>query len=154
MRLRPQSGASSGSGAAALLVLVRALEPRAGQSQECEEPERGDDMRKLNTKWCVPGGLDPRHRCAGSHLAPLRWPGPTRAANKQTTLRNPSGEWIDEWAEGGAVIGEPSLSLGGSVSLTLVARERKRRDSNRGLEISAQRGEDVPESGCYLGSPP
>ena len=148
MRLRPQSGASSGSGAAALLDLTRWREPRVGHNQECEESEFGDDMRKLKTKWSAPGGLEPHRGCAGSHVAPLRWPGRKRAAKKRTTLRDLSGEWIGEWAEGGAVIGEPSLSLGGSVSLTLVARERKRRDSNRGLEISAQRGEDVPESGC------
>ena len=93
-------------------------------------------MRKLNTKWSVPRGPDPHRGRAGSQLAPLRWPGRNRAANKQTTLRDLSREWIGEWAEGGAVIGEPSLSLGGSVSLTLVARERKRRDSNRGLVIT------------------
>jgi hypothetical protein len=46
------------------------------------------------------------------------------------------GEWIDEWVGGGPVIGEPSMTLGGSVELTLVARERKRRDSNRGLVIT------------------
>ncbi len=94
-------------------------------------------MRKLKTKWSAPPGLDPRRGRAGSPLAPLRWPGHNRAAKKQTTLRNLSQEWIGEWAEGGAVIGEPSLSLGGSVSsLTLVPRERKRRDSNRGLVIT------------------
>ena len=93
-------------------------------------------MRKLKTKWSAPGGLEPHRGCAGSHVAPLRWPGRKRAAKKRTTLRDLSGEWIGEWAEGGAVIGEPSLSLGGSVSLTLVARERKRRDSNRGLVIT------------------
>ena len=93
-------------------------------------------MRKLKIKWNARGGLDPHGCCAGSHLAPLRWPGRKRAAKKQTTLRDLSREWIGEWAEGGAVIGEPSFSLGGSVSLTLVARERKRRDSNRGLVIT------------------
>ena len=95
------------------------------------------NVRKLKTKWSAPGGLDPHRRCAGSRFAPLRWPGRKRAANKQTTLRDLSREWIGEWAEGGAVIGEPSLSLGGSdSSLTLVPRERKRRDSNRGLVIT------------------
>jgi len=93
-------------------------------------------VRKLKTEWSAPGGLDPQGGGTGSHLAPLRWPGRKRAAKKQTTLRDLSREWIGEWAEGGAVIGEPSLSLGGSVSLTLVPRERKRRDSNRGLVIT------------------
>ena len=93
-------------------------------------------MRTLKTKWSAPGGRDPHRGGTGAHVAPLRWPGRNRAAKKQTTLRNLSREWIGEWAEGGAVIGEPSLSLGGSVSLTLVARERKRRDSNRGLVIT------------------
>ena len=136
MRLRPQSGASSGSRAAALLDLTRWREPRVGQSQACEESELGDDVRKLKTKWSAPGGLDPHRGCTGSHLTPLRWPGRNRAAKKQTVLREFSREWIGEWAGGGAVIGEPSLSLGGSVSLTLVPRERKRRDSNRGLVIT------------------
>ena len=45
-------------------------------------------------------------------------------------------EWIDEWAGGGSVTGEPSTSLRGSFQLTLVPRERKRRDSNRGLVIT------------------
>ena len=99
--------------------------------------EFGDDMRKLKTKWSSPGGLDPHRGGTGSQLAPHRWPGRKRAANKHITVRDLSREWIGEWAEGGAVIGEPSLSLGGSVSLTLVARERKRRDSNRGLVITA-----------------
>src|SRR4051794_56119 len=95
------------------------------------------DVRKLNPKWSAPGGPDPQRGRTGSHLAPHRWPGRNRAAEKQIILRNPSREWIDEWAEGGAVIGEPSLSLGGSdSSLTLVPRERKRRDSNRGLVIT------------------
>ena len=93
-------------------------------------------MRTLKTKWSAPGGLDPQRGCTGSPSAPLRWPGRDRAAEKRTILRDLSREWIGEWAEGGAVIGEPSLSLGGSVSLTLVARERKRRDSNRGLVIT------------------
>src|SRR3954469_25142672 len=94
-------------------------------------------MRKLKTKWSAPGGLDLHRGCAGSQLAPHRWPGRKRAANKHITVRDLSREWIGEWAEGGAVIGEPSLSLGGSVSsLTLVPRERKRRDSNRGLVIT------------------
>ena len=93
-------------------------------------------MRRLKTKWSAPGGLDPHRGRTGSHGTPLRWSGRNRAANKQTTFRDLSREWIGEWAEGGAVIGEPSLSLGGSVSLTLVARERKRRDSNRGLVIT------------------
>ena len=136
MKLRPQSGASKGSNAAALLVLTREREPRVGQRQESKESEFGGHVRKLKTKWSAPAGLDPHRGGAGSHLVPLRWPGRNRAAKKQTTLRDPNREWLGEWAEGGAVIGEPSLSLGGSVSLTLVARERKRRDSNRGLVIT------------------
>ena len=61
-------------------------------------------MRKLKTKWSAAGGLDPHRRCTGS---PLRWPERKRAANKQATLADSSREWIGEWAEGGAVIGEP-----------------------------------------------
>ena len=94
-------------------------------------------MRKLNPKWSAPGGPDPRGGGTGSPLTPLRWPGRNRAANRHYIIfGNLSPEWIGEWAEGGAVIGEPSLTLGGSVSLTLVPRERKRRDSNRGLVIT------------------
>jgi hypothetical protein len=93
-------------------------------------------VRKPNTKWSVPVRLG-LHRCrAGSLFAPLRSPGRNRAAKKPTIVRDFIGEWLDEWAGGGAVIGESSLSLGGSVSLTLVPRERKRRDSNRGLVIT------------------
>jgi hypothetical protein len=64
-------------------------------------------VRKLKTQWSAAGGLDPRRRCTGSHVAPWRWPGRKRAAKKQTTLRALSREWIGEWAEGGAVRGEP-----------------------------------------------
>ena len=97
-------------------------------------------MRKPETKWAhrVDGG--PHRYRAGSHYAPLRSPGPARAVKKQTIQQNLIGEWIGEWAEGGAVIGEPSFSLRGSVSLTLVPRERKRRDSNRGLVITTASG--------------
>ena len=93
-------------------------------------------MRKLKTKWSAPAGLDPDRGCAGSHSAPHRWPGRKRAAKKLIIVGALSREWLGEWAGGGAVIGEPSFSLGGSVSLTLVPRERKRRDSNRGLVIT------------------
>ena len=77
-------------------------------------------MRKLNTKWSAPGGLDPHRGCAGSPSAPHRWPGRNRAAKKLIIVGALSREWLGEWAGSGAVIGEPSLSLGGSVSLTLV----------------------------------
>ena len=78
----------------------------------------------------------PRRFRAGSHCAPLRSPGPKRAVKKPATQSNLIGEWIGEWAGGGAVTGEPSLSLRGSDELTLVPRERKRRDSNCGLVIT------------------
>ena len=76
-------------------------------------------------------GVDgsPQRWRAGSHCAPRRSPGRTRAVKKLLLGRNLIGEWIGEWAGGGSVTGEPSMSLGGSVSLTLVPRERKRRDS-------------------------
>ncbi len=54
----------------------------------------------------------------------------------RTRQRNFSREWFDEWTGSGTVTGEPSTSLGGSFQLTLVPRERKRRDSNRGLVIT------------------
>jgi len=92
-------------------------------------------VRKPKIKWAPRMDGCP-HRCrAGSHFAPLRSPGRNRAVKKQATEWNIIGEWIDEWAGGGAVTGEPSLSLRGSFQLTLVPRERKRRDSNRGLVI-------------------
>ena len=97
-------------------------------------------MRKPTTKWAqrVDGG--PHRDRAGSLCAPLRSPGLKRAVKKQATQRKPIGEWIDEWAGGGAVTGEPSTALGGSFQLTLVPRERKRRDSNRGLVITTALG--------------
>jgi hypothetical protein len=97
-------------------------------------------VRKPETKWAHRVDGCP-HRCrAGSHFAPLRSPGRARAVKKQATQQNPIGEWIGEWAGGGAVTGEPSTSLGGSFQLTLVPRERKRRDSNRGLVITTASG--------------
>ena len=93
-------------------------------------------MRKPYKKWSAPEGLDPQPGRAGSPLVPLRSPGRNRAAKYLIVASEFNQEWIGEWAGGGAVTGEPSLSLGGSVSLTLVARERKRRDSNRGLVIT------------------
>ena len=90
------------------------------------------DVRKPNTKWSALRGLDPHRSRAGSHLAPLRSPGQNRAAKKQTIGSEINLEWLDEWAGGGSVIGEPSSALGGSVPLTLESRERKRRDSHRG----------------------
>jgi hypothetical protein len=73
---------------------------------------------------------------AGSHYAPLRSPGRTRAEKKHPTHCNLSSQWLDEWAGSGTVTGEPSTSLRGSFQLTLVPRQRKRRDSNRGLVIT------------------
>ena len=93
-------------------------------------------VRKTYPKWSASEGLDPNRSGAGSHWAPSRWPERHRAAKKLITRLHSIREWIDEWAEGGAVIGEPSTSLGGSLALTLVPRERKRRDSNRGLVIT------------------
>ena len=90
-------------------------------------------------KWAQrPDGCPHRYR-AGSHFAPLRSPGLERAPEKTKAELNPIGEWIDEWAGGGSVTGEPSGTLRGSHRLTLVHRERKRRDSNRGLVITAVR---------------
>mgnify|MGYP001614075530 CR=1 FL=1 len=94
-------------------------------------------MRKPNTKWAHRPDGCPHRAGAGSHGAPPRWPGRNRAAKKQAIESNLSQEWIGEWAGGGAVTGEPSLSLRGSFQLTLVPRESKRRDSNRGLVITA-----------------
>ena len=93
-------------------------------------------MSKPNTIWAQPMDGCPQRCRTGSLFAPLRSPGPARAVKKQTIQQNPIGEWIGEWAGGGAVTGEPSTSLGGSFQLTLVPRERKRRDSNRGLVIT------------------
>ena len=96
-------------------------------------------MRKPLTKWVPLEGLESHRYRAGSLCAPLRSPGRTRARNRKP-LEDLVKEWIDEWAGGGPVIGEPSTSLGGSILLTLVARERKRRDSNRGLVITTALG--------------
>ena len=73
---------------------------------------------------------------AGSHCAPLRSPGRIRAEKKHQTQSSFSSQWLDEWAGSGTVTGEPSTSLRGSFQLSLVPRERKRRDSNRGLVIT------------------
>jgi hypothetical protein len=91
------------------------------------------------TKWAPWQGWVSRRYRAGSHCAPLRSPGRTWAV-KQKTLVDLVREWIDEWAGGGPVTGEPSMTLGGSVQLTLVPRERTRRDSNRGLVITTALG--------------
>jgi hypothetical protein len=96
----------------------------------------GVPVRKPKTKWTQRVDRCPHRSRAGSHCAPLRWPGRHRAVKKQAIESNLSQEWIGEWAGGGAVTGEPSLSLRGSDELTLVPRERKRRDSNRGLVIT------------------
>lgn len=96
-------------------------------------------MRKLLIKWVRLEGLESHRYRAGSLCAPLRSSGPRRAVN-QKKAEDLVGEWIDEWAGGGPVIGEPSMTLGGSFQLTLVARERKRRDSNRGLVITTALG--------------
>ena len=93
-------------------------------------------MRKPQTKWTHRMDGCPLRWRAGSHCAPLRSPGLKRALNKQPLEPNIIGEWLDEWAGGGAVTGEPSLSLRGSVELTLVPRERTRRDSNCGRVIT------------------
>ena len=85
------------------------------------------------------GNLPYRYR-AGSYFAPLRSPGRARAVKKQTNSVEPIREWIGEWAGSGAVTGKPSLALGGSFQLTLVPRERKSRDSNRGLVITTASG--------------
>jgi len=57
----------------------------------------------------------------------------------QTTEQNPIGEWIDEWAGGGAVRRTLEI-VKRQFQLTLVFRERKRRDSNRGLVITTALG--------------
>jgi len=93
-------------------------------------------VRKPETKWVPRVDECPHRSRAGSHFAPLRSPARNRAVKQQATEWNIIGEWIDEWAGGGAVTGEPSFSLRGSFQLTLVPRERKRRDSNRGLVIT------------------
>jgi hypothetical protein len=98
-----------------------------------------EPVRKPNTKWAPwSGAVSHRYR-AGSLCAPLRSPGRSRAVNYKP-LEDLVREWIDEWVGGGPVIGEPSTTLGGSVELTLVPRERKRRDSNRGLVITTALG--------------
>lgn len=91
------------------------------------------------TKWVRSEGREPCRSRAGSHCAPLRSPGRSRAVNLHTRI-DLVREWIDQWAGGCPVIGEPSTTLGGSVELTLVPRERKRRDSNRGLVITTALG--------------
>jgi len=93
-------------------------------------------VRKLKTKWAQRVDGCPHRYRAGSHSAPMRSPGRTRAVKEKTTQSNLSREWIDEWAGSSPVTGEPSTSLRGSFELTLVPRERKRRDSNRGLVIT------------------
>ena len=93
-------------------------------------------MSEPNPKWAHRPDGCPHRAAAGSHLAPQRWPGRNRAPKRSTLKRTLIVEWIGEWAGSGAVTGEPSLSLRGSDELTLVPRERKRRDSNRGLVIT------------------
>ena len=63
---------------------------------------------------------------------PGRPPAPERAGPADRRTRNLRREWFEAWAGGGSVTGEPSWSLGGSLRLTLVPRERKRRDSKLG----------------------
>jgi len=96
-------------------------------------------MRKPTTKWARAEDLESCRYRAGSHCAPLRSPGRARAVNRKP-LEVLVREWFDEWAGGGPVIGESSTTLGGSLRLTLVPRERKRRDSNRGLVITTALG--------------
>ena len=93
-------------------------------------------MRKPQTKWTQRVDECPHRSRFGFHCAPRRSPERNRAVKKQTTRRKTTQEWMDEWAGGGAVTGEPSLSLGGSVELTLVPGERKRHDSNCGRVIT------------------
>jgi hypothetical protein len=94
-------------------------------------------VRKPLTKWAQRLDECPYRSRAGSHFAPLRSPGLDRAFERTETQLHPIGEWVDEWAGGGSVIGESSKPFGGSLRLILVQRERKRRDSNRGLVITA-----------------
>ena len=96
-------------------------------------------MRKPTTKWARSQDLESYRYRAGSLCAPLRSPRRCRAVNRNI-LVDLVREWIDEWAGVGPVIGEPSMTLGGSFQLTLVPRERKRRDSNRGLVITTALG--------------
>jgi hypothetical protein len=98
-----------------------------------------EPVRKPSTKWVQRLDGCPHRSRAGSHFAPLRSPGPIGLWNKLKTKLHPIGEWIDEWAAGGSVTGEPSIPLRGNLGLTLAHRERKRRDSNRGLVITAVR---------------
>jgi hypothetical protein len=98
-------------------------------------------VRKPIIKWAQPVGQVTHRYRAGSHFAPLRSPGRLRAVNSKNNQANLVREWIGQWAGGGAVTGEPSTTLGGSVLLTLVPRERKRRDSNRGLVITTAHSE-------------
>ena len=60
---------------------------------------------------------------------PGRPPAPERAVHPSSRKGTLCREWLEAWAGGGSVTGEPSLSLRGSLRLTLVPRERKRRDS-------------------------
>jgi hypothetical protein len=93
-------------------------------------------MSKPKTIGAQPMDGCPQRCRTGSLFAPLRSPGRTRAVKQRLTYSSSSREWIDEWAGGGPVTGEPSIALRGSFQLTLVPRERKRRDSNRGLVIT------------------
>ena len=63
---------------------------------------------------------------------PGRPPAPERAVHPSWRESNLQREWFEAWAGGSSVIGESSMSLGGSLRLTLVPRERKRRDSQLG----------------------
>jgi hypothetical protein len=96
-------------------------------------------VRKPTTKWASAQDLESYRYRAGSLCAPLRSPGRCRAVNRKT-LEDLVTEWLDEWAGGGPVTGKPSMALGGSFQLTLVPRERKCRDSNRGLVITTALG--------------
>lgn len=96
-------------------------------------------MRKPTTKWAQLEDLESYRYRAGSLCAPLRSPGRSRAVHRKTQ-EDLVREWLGEWAGGGPVIGEPSMTLGGSFQLTLVPRERTRRDSNRGLVITTTLG--------------
>ena len=96
-------------------------------------------------KQIGPQPLDGCPSASAPALTPLRsvaraYPGCTFQKN----LEDPR-DWIDEWAECGPVTGKSSLRLRGGFFLTLVRRERKCRESNRGLVITT-----VPLELCGL----
>src|SRR5713226_4607687 len=113
------------------LALPRVLPPRAESTcwtaakttKTKTAFKSGKLVRKPFTKWAQSEDLESYRYRAGSHYAPLRSPGRCRAV-KPKPQKDLVREWLDEWAGGGPVIGEPSTTLGGSFQLTLVPRER------------------------------